>query len=233
MNPIRTLLLDAVGTLLRLREAPGLTYARFAKRQGLSAEPERVAAGFRQVWRTAGHPSYETAPNPEAREAVDRSWWRAIVGESLRLGGVDPSTSRFQACFDEIFAHFGTASPWQVYADAREVLPQLRGRFKVLVFSNFDRRLLQVMHELELSSLVDEVLFSSGLGACKPSALAFQRALQSAEARAPQTLHIGDDLETDGRGALGAGLRFYHIQRPRTDFHTLSAWLAQGGDLCR
>ncbi len=232
---IRTLFLDAVGTLFGLRQTPGQTYADFAQRHGIHVDPEKAAAAFLQSWKTASPPVYtvedgraEEAP-PESRERVDRLWWLAIVRNCLEAAAIDddvPEDSAVERCFDEIFAHYGTAQPWRVYSDTVEVLPRLRrGGFRLVVLSNFDARLNAVMDSLGLTPLVDQILYSSALGACKPSPVAFERALNAANTTPAEALHVGDDPKTDGQGAAAAGLPFFHLERPGNDLHSLAQHL--------
>jgi putative hydrolase of the HAD superfamily len=158
---------------------------------------------------------------------LERRWWKAIVRESLRLADAAPEESQFQACFEDIFTYYGTVEPWYVYPDTLKVLPRLRADYNLVVLSNFDGRLLKVMDALELTPLVHHILYSSSLGACKPSPEAFDRALKAANAKRGQTLHIGDDPDTDAKGAAAAGLQFFHLKRPETDLHALEKHLAQ------
>lgn len=223
-----TLFLDAVGTLIGLKERPGQLYARFAEKHGIAVEAAELARHFGPAWKGAAPPDYTHAKCLEAREAVDRAWWSTIVRETFHAAGATPTAETFQACFDEIFAHYGTAAPWTIFPDTLAVLPRLRIQgYQLVVLSNFDQRLLQVMDLLELSPLVDEILYSSSLGACKPAPEAFTRALKHTGSQSETTLHVGDDPNTDGLGAAAAGLRFFHIQRPEIDLQDLESHLRE------
>lgn len=223
---IRTLFFDAVGTLFGLRQEPGMTYAEFARHHGIDVDTAAAAAGFRRTWRSVSPPSYEGIPDAiEAREAVDRRWWSEVVRESLRLAGASPEEEAYAACFDEIFAYYGTAAPWRAFSETKEVLARLQNHYRLVVLSNFDHRLLNVMDGLGLTPLIHEILYSAALGASKPSVQVFEQALKAVGAEASQTLHIGDDLETDGAGAIAAGLRFFHVQRPEIDLRALEIHL--------
>jgi putative hydrolase of the HAD superfamily len=219
-----TLFLDAVGTLFGLRQSPGATYAAFARRHGMALDAEKVSQAFGHQWRTLGPPQYPAAAaeNPEARETIDRQWWRQLVRhcftEAASEGAEVDLESHFERCFDDLFAHYGTAEPWIVYPETAPVLSQWReeGR-QLVVLSNFDRRLRDVMDRLGLTQAVDLICYSSALGASKPSPLAFKRALAQSGATAERTLHIGDDEEKDAHGARAAGLRCFHLQRPDED----------------
>ena len=223
-----TLFLDAVGTLFGLRETPGHLYARIAKRHRIQVEPDVLDKHFGPTWKGSPPPDYASASDAAARERIDQAWWKSIVRETFRLSGASPQEAAFDACFDEIFQLYGTAAPWKVYPETLAVLPRLRDEgHRLVVLSNFDQRLESVMTALKLRQLVDEVLYSSNLGACKPSPEAFARALAQSGSARETTLHVGDDPETDGKGAVAAGLHFFHIQRPEIDLHDLESHLRE------
>jgi HAD superfamily hydrolase (TIGR01549 family) len=56
-----------------------------------------------------------------------------------------------------------------------------------------------------LQELVDAVVISDKIGQVKPSAGAFNAALQAVAAAANSTTMVGDDLEVDVEAALAAG----------------------------
>ena len=223
-----TLFLDAVGTLFGLRESPGHLYSRVAKHHGIQVHPDDLAKHFGAIWKGAAPPDYGAAPDAAAREAIDQAWWRSIVHKTFRVSEASPLDTTFEAGFDEIFGIYGTVAPWKVYPDTLEVLPRLREQgHRLVVLSNFDQRLETVMDALGLRHLVDQILYSSSLGACKPSPEAFSRALAKSGSTRETTLHIGDDLDTDGRGAAAAGLPFFHLRRPEIDLKDLESHLLQ------
>ena len=225
-----TLFLDAVGTLFGLREPPGHLYARVAQRHGIQVDSADLARHFGPIWKGADPPDYGVASGAAAREAIDQAWWRSVVLDTFRVSKATSLDSSFEACFEEIFALYGTAAPWQVYPDTSAALSRLRQRgHRLIVLSNFDQRLEAVMEALGLSDHVDQILYSSSLGACKPSPEAFSRALARSESEPETTLHIGDDLDTDGRGAAAAGLQFFHLRRPEVDLWNLESHLHSDG----
>lgn len=240
---VETVFLDAVGTLFGLKESPGVIYARVAARHGIEAEADRLAKAFLGVWRGMELPDYSsvawelgrevlesssTGPDLPVlradRERVDRNWWAQIVRACFAAAGVGAiEDDRFDAFYDELFALYGTTDPWKIYDDTIPALEAMReeGR-RLVVVSNFDARLVKVMEALQLSELVDVILYSSALAACKPQPEAFHRALGLAGAEAQTTLHVGDEPEIDGRGAEGVGLRFFHVDRPERDLSDLA-----------
>ena len=83
----------------------------------------------------------------------------------------------------------------------------------LIVVSNWDVSLDEVLVETGLRELVDGVVTSVAVGEPKPGGAAFARGLELAGARAAEAWHAGDDLEADVAGALAAGIRPVLVDR--------------------
>ncbi|HVE62412.1 MAG TPA: HAD family hydrolase [Mycobacteriales bacterium] len=95
---------------------------------------------------------------------------------------------------------------------AVEVLTELRSRglgIAVVCDSGFSpgRVLRQLFADVGLFDLVDEWAFSDEVGACKPSAAMFGRALTGLAVDAADALHVGDLWRTDVCGGRAFGMR--------------------------
>jgi putative hydrolase of the HAD superfamily len=88
------------------------------------------------------------------------------------------------------------------------VLTALRERGSALVVvSNWDVSLHDVLAQTGLRALVDAVVTSAELGVAKPDPAIFAHALELAGGVPPQdALHAGDDLAADVDGARAAGI---------------------------
>ena len=64
-----------------------------------------------------------------------------------------------------------------------------------------------------LTDYFDTVILSEDAGVNKPSPQFFDYALQQSGAKREQTLMIGDNLQTDIRGAMNAGIRAAYFNR--------------------
>jgi putative hydrolase of the HAD superfamily len=151
----------------------------------------------------------------EAEEALDRDagWvtsetreamrWRRIVADSL-AGVRDP-----EACFHELFNHFGRPDAWRPNLQAAEVLDQLRTRgMRVGIGSNYDARLVSVLGGIpELAPLRDRVVISAAVGYRKPALGFFREVTRVADCEPGEILFVGNDFENDHEGARRAGLR--------------------------
>jgi putative hydrolase of the HAD superfamily len=87
------------------------------------------------------------------------------------------------------------------------VLAALRERgARLVVVSNWDVSLHDVLERTDLRRLVDGVVTSAEFGAAKPDPRIFGRALEIAGATAAEAVHAGDDVEADVEGARAAGI---------------------------
>ena len=71
---------------------------------------------------------------------------------------------------------------------------------RVVVASNWDVSLHEVLERLELAPLLDGVVTSAEVGARKPDPAVFMRALALAGAATSDAVHVGDSVEEDVRG---------------------------------
>lgn len=77
---------------------------------------------------------------------------------------------------------------------------------RLVVVSNWDVSLHDVLEETGLASLLDGVVTSAELGNAKPDGAIFVRGLELAGVAAGEAVHVGDSVEHDVAGALAAGI---------------------------
>jgi putative hydrolase of the HAD superfamily len=101
------------------------------------------------------------------------------------------------------------------YPEVPGVLRALRAAgARLVVVSNWDVSLHDVLAGTGLRPLVDAVLTSAELGIAKPDPAIFAAALEAAGGvRAAAALHVGDDEEADARGARAAGVPAVLVRR--------------------
>jgi putative hydrolase of the HAD superfamily len=203
---LRAVTLDAAGTLFEVAEPVGMTYARAAGRHGIVVDARRVDAAWRAAMAAAPPLAFPGAA-ADAVQAGERAWWRSVVRAALGGPGAE-------ACFDELFAHYGAAAAWRVFPDVPEALRQLRSDgLRLVVVSNFDHRLHGVLAGLGLLPLLDAVMPSTAVGWAKPDPRIFVAACRAVGATPLASLHVGDDLRADVAGALAAGQRAVLVDR--------------------
>lgn len=217
----RWIFFDAAFTLFRPCRPVGETYARIAGRHGIALDPGDLETRFREVWRAMPLPDYRGRCDVAERQEVDVRWWRDLVRAVFAACG-EERPAGFEACFRELFDHYGRGEAWTPYPEVPAVLGSLRESGACLgIISNFDRRLERVLADLDLAPWFGVVTTSVASGASKPEPGIFASALAAAGAVAGDCLHVGDDPEADWEGAARAGLRVFRLRRPENDLRHL------------
>lgn len=211
MSP-KVLFFDAAGTLIHPAMPVGVTYAQFAVRHGIEVEPDEIMRAFVSAWKATPPPLHPPG-QPSADD--DRSWWHNLVGvvfaRVLQAPLADDTLARL---FDELYRHYAQPEAWQVFDDVLPALNDLARDHRLLVLSNFDRRLRSILTGHDLLRFFEQVIVSSEVGAAKPHARMFATALTTAGCQAAECLHIGDELQCDVAGAQSLGLQAFHVARP-------------------
>ncbi|MGH8501430.1 MAG: HAD family hydrolase [Gammaproteobacteria bacterium] len=86
---------------------------------------------------------------------------------------------------------------------AEPLLRRLRQRYTVGAITNGNAQL----EYIGVDGLFDFIVYSADVGAAKPDARVFHRALAQARAEPAAAVHVGDDPDKDMLGAARAGLR--------------------------
>jgi HAD superfamily hydrolase (TIGR01549 family) len=138
-------------------------------------------------------------------------FWRLYDGLVMdRLGLRD----RRQELTEAIEKTFGDPSNVQLYPETRAVLEDLRSRgYRLGLISNYTDELLKILQYHELDRLLDSVTYSQEVGAEKPAAEVFAKALQRARCAPSDALHVGDSIRADVEGARRSGLQAIWLNR--------------------
>jgi putative hydrolase of the HAD superfamily len=103
------------------------------------------------------------------------------------------------------------------FPDAHPVLSELRALgLRLVVVSNWDVSLGEVLGRLGLSECLDAVVTSAAVGVGKPAREIFERGLSAADAGASEAVHVGDSLREDVDGARAAGIEPVLVNRQQT-----------------
>jgi putative hydrolase of the HAD superfamily len=106
---------------------------------------------------------------------------------------------------------------FDAFPDAPPALRELRARgLRLVVASNWDCSLPEVLRAAGLDGLVDGVVTSAEVGAAKPDGRLFRAALELAGCEPDQAVYVGDSPATDIEGAAAAGLRAVLVDRDGT-----------------
>jgi len=192
-------LLDALGTLVRLEPpAPRLRAALAARGMEVSLEQAERALAAEIAFYLDHH------LEGSDREGLERLRDRCaeVAGRVLGLGGEQVR---------QPLLHSLSFSP---FPDAVPALEELRASgATVVVVSNWDCSLPEVLGRAGLLGLVDHVVASASVGYAKPHPAPFRAALGWAGVRPGEALHAGDSAENDLAGAQAAGIRGVLVDR--------------------
>lgn len=199
---IRALLLDALGTLVELEPpAPHLAQALDISQ----AEAEQAITSEMLFYR---------AHLDDGRDAESLAGLRRRCAEVLR--DALPEHAR-RPDLDEMVEILLASLHFRAFPDARPALEAARARgLGLVVVSNWDCSLPEVLARIGLAPLLDGVVASAAAGARKPAAEIFERALSVAGVSASEAVHIGDSLVEDLEGARGAGIEPVLVKRDGT-----------------
>jgi putative hydrolase of the HAD superfamily len=109
---------------------------------------------------------------------------------------------------EELLGTLLGALRFRAFPDAAPALAELRGAgVRLVVVSNWDVSLHDVLAESGLSALLDDIVTSAEVGVAKPAAEMFSAGLRAAGGIEPsRAMHVGDDLAHDVEGARALGI---------------------------
>jgi HAD superfamily hydrolase (TIGR01509 family) len=191
------------------------------------------------AWAHLGRPATALSGLGEARFSslagwVDRIWEHAL--EIDPHAERDLSRARHRAVYDRLVGRLPDLEPelaralyetmldtWLPYQDTLPVLTALRARgLKLGLVSNAGVDVRQVVARAGLAPLLDAVVVSHEIGAVKPHAPIFERALAALGVPAERALMVGDSPRDDV-GAAFLGVRTLILPRTAGMVHGLDA----------
>lgn len=206
--PLRAILLDALGTLVALEPPTAPLKQLVRERHGVEVTSADATRALRAEM------AHYRANCIRAADAGSLAALRlecaALVGRELGgpLAALDAAVL-VPTLLDSVRFH--------AYPEVPETLARLREEgFALVVASNWDVSLHDVLERTGLDVRLDGVVTSAEVGVAKPDARLFAAALSVAGVGADEALHVGDSVEEDVEGALRAGLD--------------AAWLDREGD---
>jgi len=135
----------------------------------------------------------------EGLSALERETGRSLAGEETRNALV---RSWNEAC-----------AATRPYDDALPALRASRGRFRIGLLSNTQSFNLEFLRGFGLEPLLDATCLSCDEGRIKPDPLFFRAASARLGLPPSEVVMVGDSIEDDVMGALGAGLAAVHLDR--------------------
>jgi putative hydrolase of the HAD superfamily len=195
---IRTVTLDVGGTLVRPWPSVGHIYSEVAMRHGIEASPSILNQRFAQAWRSRKQFNHT------------RAEWYAIVNETF-AAKTAPLTEEI---LTDMYEYFQEPHAWQIFDDVHPALDALASRgINLGIISNWDERLLPLLHKLDLVKYFEAIIVSCDVGFPKPSPVIFEQAARKLGEAPEFILHVGDSREHDAQGAEAAGYQWRWLDR--------------------
>jgi putative hydrolase of the HAD superfamily len=194
----RAVLLDGMGTLVRLRPPASALRRELRERFGVEiSEADAKRAILAEI-------AYYRRHHDEGRDRASLAALRRRCAAVLReaLGG--PVAT---APLEEVTRALIASLSFAAFPDAVPALRALRARgVRLVVVSNWDVSLHEVLARTGVAPLVHGAISSAELGSAKPHPAIFHHALTLAGVPARHALHVGDSPELDVAGARAAGI---------------------------
>jgi putative hydrolase of the HAD superfamily len=197
------ILLDAMGTLVHLDRPVERLRDALAEHAGLDVDPATAGAALKAeiaFYRAHLH----TAVDGPSLDAL-RARCAAAMRSALPADGVTD---------EELTVALLAGIRFAPFPEVPGTLAGLRDAgWTLVVVSNWDVSLDEVLVQTGLRERVDGVVTSVAVGEPKPGGAAFARGLALAGVRPAAAWHAGDDLEADVAGARAAGIRPVLVDR--------------------
>jgi len=219
---IHAILLDALGTLVELEPPVEPLRRELRERCGLEVSEAQARAALRAeiaFYRAHHDEASDRARLEDLRRRATLALREALVtsseGDPLAVAGGRNIGSLPLAPLTEALL---AALRFRPFEEVPEVLRAARGRgVRLIVVSNWDVSLHDVLGETGLAPLLDGAVTSAEVGSAKPDGAIFARGLALAGVGAEDAIHVGDSVEHDVSGALAAGIEPLLVVREGED----------------
>jgi putative hydrolase of the HAD superfamily len=192
------LLLDALGTLVTLEPPAPRLRRELAARFAIDVSEAEAARAI------GAEIAYYRAHLDEGTDVARLADLRRRCAEALRSALPPVADIGTGELTEALLASLR----FSAFPDARPAIRAARERgMRVVVASNWDVSLHQVLERVGLSPLLDGIVTSAEAGARKPASAVFERALELAGSSPQAAIHVGDSLDEDVAGARAAGIR--------------------------
>jgi HAD superfamily hydrolase (TIGR01549 family) len=203
----RALLIDGLGTLVSLASPAPALRVELAGRFGIEVSEDEAGRAL------AAEIAFYRAHMGLGRDVDSLAALRRRCAEVLR--DALPASDGLAAIDAEALteALLG-ALRFDAYPDARPALLRARAAgARIVVVSNWDVSLAEVLERVGLAPLLEGVVTSAAVGAVKPQRAIFAHALALAGVAAERARHVGDTLDEDVRGASACGIPAVLLRR--------------------
>ncbi|MDQ6811944.1 MAG: HAD family hydrolase, partial [Actinomycetota bacterium] len=186
---MRALLLDALGTLVALEPPAPILRRELAERFDIDVTEAQAASAL------AAEIAYYRAHLDEGRDVRSLVALRRRCAEALRTA-LPPKNSIAELENAALTNALLASLRFRAFPDVRPALLTARATgWRVVVASNWDVSLHDVLARLRLASLLDGIVTSAQAGARKPAPAVFEQALRIVQVGPEDAIHVGDSLE--------------------------------------
>lgn len=195
--PVEAVLLDCLGTLVRMRPPGPRLRVELRRRAGIDVGDRRARAAFE------AEIEYYLAHHLEGRDRGSLEGLRdRCAGVIVDALGLD--AGKQAAVRDAMLA----ALHFEPFPDVVPALSELRADgVRLVAASNWDCSLPDVLERAGVGSLLDGAVASAVVGAAKPDPRLVEAALEAAACEPAGAVFVGDSVERDVAAARAAGVR--------------------------
>ncbi len=209
----RALLVDVLGTLVRLTPPVAPLRAEMAARFGVHLTEAQAAAAL------ASEISYYRRHLQQGSDLARLGQLRRQCAEVLRAA-MPPSRELMEISPHALTEALLSSLRFSAFPDAAPALRGLRRRpIAIVAVSNWDVSLHEVLARLSLAELLDAIVTSAEVGVRKPTREVFDHALALVGVEPQDAVHVGDSMEEDVAGARAAGIEPILLARTRPAGH--------------
>jgi putative hydrolase of the HAD superfamily len=191
---VKAVLVDGMGTLVRLLPPAPVLSERLGVDLATAERAFRAEVAYYLEHQSEGK---DTASLDDLRRRC-----AAVLAEAAGVDG--------DGALEALLASLR----FEAFADAAPALADIRARgMRVVVVSNWDYSLSDVLERVGLGDELDAVVVSAVVGAKKPDRRIYDAALAAAGCGPAEALHVGDSVVDDVAGARAAGIEAVLLQR--------------------
>lgn len=205
---LRAVFLDIGDTVMRPNPSWEHVYAMAFAEYGIEISVEDLRVALRQAYRHGGwgfDDGFEPTEETSFRRTVE------IDQAAIVQLGIGPMPDAFFRRLAELFM---VTSHWHVFPDVLPSLLALKERGLVVgAVSNWVWNLPELLHSLDLVGQFDFITASARVGFEKPHPRIFEEALEKAQVRPWEAIHVGDHLDADVHGAERLGIHAVLMDR--------------------
>jgi putative hydrolase of the HAD superfamily len=199
------ILLDALGTLVALEPPAPALVAMMRERHGIEVGDDDARRAMR-----AEMAHYRD----QCVRAADASSLGALRLECAAIVARELGGAALGMPPAELVATLLASLRFRAFPEVAETLERWRASgVRLVVASNWDVSLHDVLAATGLRERLDGVVTSAEVGASKPSPELFEAALRVARASAADAIHVGDSMAEDIEGARAAGIEAVWLVR--------------------